>query len=361
MENNEKIKYLIAYSNDKECIARIMPDNKLSDTYLQFLHDEKDNGLEEKEFETEITSSLTLMIEPFWSLTTKDEKLKILNATLERFAGQPFDGYKRFGLEDETIAPIYPKNEKIFFNLDALDYNINPIVYLTAILSAKQEIENAKYENDTTPIKSVLDFKNINELRTRYIITSIDMECSEEESKFILQKYYQDMPICRARSYNVLKSAELLIETAQQFEPIANEFMNELFEYTKATIDELKAVHKTLDATDKELQTLATIEKMFKKQTIRVGVLDYVDMVKEVLEVADKRRDATYVDQANDSLNESASRENRFEDIIERETALAHFGYTLDDLPNDYDYDGEYIEDEEENQEEEAAEHQCDA
>ena len=353
MEKDFEIKLIYAVSPRHYMVKRVDSFHESSKEYsdlMEFIHEEerlseeeylKTHTKQEPVIQACVTiskyNSLTGMVQPFWGMLSKEEKIEIIKMVAEKYGGFEFSEMREIGIEEDgTLAAIYTDDENIQFNTTSLSYDIDPCYFLASILSAKNEVNQRVYENKNTPVKNILDFENIHELKTRLVMTHLDMEATEEEQQEWLKAYYEDMPIYRARKYAIIDAADMLMTEAEAMKPLTNEFIQNSFETANHTLSELREIFFILDATDEELATIQKLEVLFNENQ-SFGYLSFVDKVREILEVSDRRRDAWYVLNANDSLNADAEKENRPWDIVDQETALLHYGLSMKDVVFDED------------------------
>lgn len=336
MNHTEKIKFVFATSDENYYITRLFDGETISADYYDFLQKEKNNNVVEGSMEIEVDCPLTLMVEPFWTLTTKEEKIQILNAAMKKYAGKPFDGAKYFGKEGDDLIPIYAEGNKTYLNISALDYQISPCVYLSSILSSFDDIKYLEYSNKKyRRINSILDFENIDDLKTNYIMTPVDMELSEKEFEEVTTRFYQDMPINRHRIYHIIDAAKMLLEEAHEYDRLACAFKQQMYEFAIGALNQLRAVHDVLDADDQEMRRLDKLYEMFMDKSNHIGALDYIDHVKNIFAEADKKRDAKYVERANENWNQLAKNKRRYKDVVDNKTALKHFGLLESELADE--------------------------
>jgi len=284
---------------------------------------------------------LSAMVQPFWGMLSKDEKIEIIKLVAQKYGDFKFAEMKEFGIDEgDVLSAIYTDDVDIMFNTTTLSYEIDPCYFLASILSAKNEVKQRVYENKFNPVNSILDFENIHELKARLILTDIDTEKSEEEKKEWLEAFYDDMPIYRARKYAIIAAAQMLMEEADTMKPLTNEFIQNCFKVADGALSELRKNFFVLDATDEELATVQKYESIFNSDA-RIGYFQYINSVLNILQKSDRRRDAWYVLNANDSLKRDAEENSRSYDYVDEETALAHFGLDMNDVELDEEAEDE--------------------
>lgn len=338
MEKNLEAYFVYATNNTEYFVRRVhtlSPNNEELKEFYDYL---AQNNVTSSDNHGSVwmsteTNVLSMLVEPFWSLFTKEEKIDILKSAMKKFGGKSFDDCKEFGvLEDSSIAPIYTDGEHIYLNTTALNYKVSPCFYLSSILSAKYEALQAVYESRNEKVHNIIEIENIQELKTRFVLSHLDMQATEEEQKEWLESFYADMPLLRARNYAILDAVEMLLDEADTLRPVSNQFIDETFDCAEHVLSDLRTIHSTLDARGSELARIQKIDTLFHEDQKGIGAINYMNFIRSILKKSDRRRDAWYVLEVNHLLNSDSKKDGRNYDIVSQEKALYHFGLNMSDV-----------------------------